>query len=97
MAISSKLTSRPRSCEFALLNFRFARHLHTMRSSQGIERIFAETPELISPLKGERKCMMAGPKPEPGSGEADYSPRKAMQLHKRVLLKIMESRHMSIR
>jgi hypothetical protein len=54
MAISSKLTSRPRSCEFALLNFRFARHLHTMRSSQGIERIFAETPELISSLKGEQ-------------------------------------------
>jgi hypothetical protein len=36
--------------------------------------------------------MTAGPKPEPGSGEADYSPRKAMQLHRRVLLKIMESR-----
>jgi hypothetical protein len=41
--------------------------------------------------------MTAGQKPEPGSGEADYSPRKAMQLHRRVLLKIMESRHMSIR
>jgi hypothetical protein len=36
--------------------------------------------------------MTAGPKPEPGSGEADYSPRKAMQLHRRVLLKTMESR-----
>jgi hypothetical protein len=41
--------------------------------------------------------MTAGQKPEPGSGEADYSPRKAMQLHRRVLLKIMESRHMSIK
>jgi len=41
--------------------------------------------------------MITGPKPEPGSGEADYSPRKVMQLHRRVLLKIMESRHMPIR
>jgi hypothetical protein len=41
--------------------------------------------------------MIAGAKPEPGSGEADYSPRKVMQLHRRVLLKIMESRHMPIR
>src|SRR5258706_3563941 len=50
----------------------------------------------ISPLK-ESKCMTARPKPEPGSGEADYSRRKAMQLHRRVLLKIMASRHMSIK
>ena len=40
--------------------------------------------------------MTAGPNPERGSGEADYFPRKVMQLHKRVLLKIMESRHMPI-
>jgi hypothetical protein len=37
------------------------------------------------------------PKARARKCEADYSPRKAMQLHRRVLLKIMESRHMSIR
>jgi hypothetical protein len=42
--------------------------------------------------------MTTGPKPEPGSGEADLVLHaKAMQLHRRVLLKIMESRHMPIR
>ncbi len=35
-------------------NFRVARHLDTMRSSQGIERIFAETPELNFAFEGEQ-------------------------------------------
>ena len=35
-------------------NFRFARHLDTMRSSRGIERIFAETPELNFAFEGEQ-------------------------------------------
>ncbi len=33
---------------------RVARHLDTMRSSQGIERIFAETPELNFAFEGEQ-------------------------------------------
>jgi hypothetical protein len=65
MAISSKLTSRPRSCEFALLNFRFARHLHTMRSSQGIERIFAETPELNFAFEGRANVWRQAQSPSP--------------------------------
>jgi hypothetical protein len=36
------------------VNFWLARHLDTMRSSQGIERIFAETPELNFAFEGEQ-------------------------------------------
>ena len=45
----------------------------------------------------QKDCRTAGPSRD-GSGDADLTPTgKAMQLHRRVLLKMIESRHMPIR